>query len=79
MVKDPSFGGESYKYTPDMPGSNPAAKKSPPGRVSAKSRPFVTVAGVSQIQNKGQSVVNRSYERMRRIRHGFESYFQTSP
>ena len=28
---------------------------------------------------KGQSVVNRSHGRMRRIRHGFESHFQTSP
>ena len=28
VVKAPSFGGERTKYTPDMPGSNPAAKKS---------------------------------------------------
>ena len=27
VVKAPSFGGERTKYTPDMPGSNPAAKK----------------------------------------------------
>ena len=27
VVKAPSFGGEQTKYTPDMPGSNPAAKK----------------------------------------------------
>ena len=29
VVKAPSFGGERTKYTPDMPGLNPAAKKSP--------------------------------------------------
>ena len=29
VVKAPSFEGERTKYTPDMPGSNPAAKKSP--------------------------------------------------
>ena len=27
VVKAPSFGGERTKYTPDMPDSNPAAKK----------------------------------------------------
>ena len=27
VVKAPSFGGERTKYTPDMPGSNSAAKK----------------------------------------------------
>ena len=27
VVQAPSFGGERTKYTPDMPGSNPAAKK----------------------------------------------------
>ena len=27
VVKAPSLGGERTKYTPDMPGSNPAAKK----------------------------------------------------
>ena len=27
VVKAPSFGGEQTKYTPDMPGSNLAAKK----------------------------------------------------
>ena len=27
VVKAPSFGGERTKYTPDMPGLNPAAKK----------------------------------------------------
>ena len=27
VVKSPSFGGERTKYTPDMPGSNPAANK----------------------------------------------------
>ena len=26
VVKAPSFGGERTQYTPDMPGSNPAAK-----------------------------------------------------
>ena len=29
LVKAPSFGGERTKYTPDMPGSNPAAETSP--------------------------------------------------
>ena len=28
VVKAPSFQGERTKYTPDMPGSNPTAKKS---------------------------------------------------
>ena len=27
LVKTPSFGGERTKYTPDMLGLNPAAKK----------------------------------------------------
>ena len=49
MVKAPSFGGERTKYTPDMPGSNPAAKKVHRGGLVLKSRPLVTVAGVSQI------------------------------
>ena len=35
VVKAPSFGGERTKYTPDMPDSNPATRKSPPGRVGA--------------------------------------------
>ena len=51
-----------------------------------KTRPVVTMAGIDHIFRewddrvvKGQSVVNRSHGRMRRIRHGFESHFQTSP
>ena len=27
VVEAPSYGGERTKYSPDMPGSNPAAKK----------------------------------------------------
>ena len=33
VVKAPSFEGERSKYTPDMPGSSPTAKKVKPGRV----------------------------------------------
>ena len=48
VVKAPSFGGERTKYTPDMPGSNPAAKKSIGWAVGDEKRPVVTMAGIDQ-------------------------------
>ena len=54
MAKAPSFGGERTKYTPDMPGSNPAAKKSIGWAVGdEKTRPVVTMAGIDHILGAG--------------------------
>ena len=88
MVKAGALGDAHVKSW-DRTWSNPGFEIAHRVGLVLKLRPLVTVAGVSQNLKKkrewdgrvvkGQSVVNRSHGRMRRIRHGFESHFQRSP
>ena len=64
VVKAPSFGGERTKYTPDMPSSNPAAKKSIDWADGTELRPVVTMAGIDHIflgQQDGRGVKAPSF------------------